>query len=139
MCMCTLLQVHDQQEAEKKKATSQEIKEALYVQNKKISEKKEVVLTDLSKVEPAVREAQQGTVLCIVYHSAYVHVSRFVILSPNIKGNEHSISICDIPGYIMSKRPVRLLTQFQTNSNNEVNLGPDMIEFIGISWWRPLH
>jgi dynein heavy chain 1 len=52
--------VHDQQEAEKKKATSQEIQEALFVSNQQISEKKKVVLTDLSKVEPAVREAEQA-------------------------------------------------------------------------------
>ena len=57
---CVFLKVHDQQEAEKKKATSQEIQEALRVQTQKIAEKKEVVLTDLSKVEPAVKDAQKG-------------------------------------------------------------------------------
>lgn len=52
--------MHDQQEAEKKKATSQEIQEALRRQTKEIAEKKAVVLKDLAKVEPAVRDAQQG-------------------------------------------------------------------------------
>ena len=51
----------DQQEAEKKKVTSQEIQEQLGVQTEHIKEKKKVVLDDLSKVEPAVKEAQQGT------------------------------------------------------------------------------
>lgn len=50
----------DQQEAEKKKVTSQEIQEQLGVQTEHIKEKKKVVLDDLSKVEPAVKEAQQG-------------------------------------------------------------------------------
>ena len=41
--------------------TSQEIQEQLKVQTKHIGEKKEVVMSDLSKVEPAVKDAQQGT------------------------------------------------------------------------------
>lgn len=61
--------VKDQQEAEKKKVTSQEIQEMLQVQNKDIAQKKKIVLGDLSKVEPAVKQAQQGLyfvyVLCI--------------------------------------------------------------------------
>ena len=52
--------VKDQQEAEKKKVASQEIQEMLIVQNKSIAQKKKVVLGDLSKVEPAVKQAQQG-------------------------------------------------------------------------------
>jgi dynein heavy chain 1 len=52
--------VKDQQEAEKKKSTSQEIQEQLEVQTKHIKEKKSLVLEDLSKVEPAVQDAQQG-------------------------------------------------------------------------------
>ena len=55
----------DQQEAEKKKVTSQEIQEQLGVQTEHIKEKKKVVLDDLSKVEPAVKEAQQGTCTCV--------------------------------------------------------------------------
>lgn len=35
------------------------------VQTKEISEKKEVVLADLAKVEPAVQDAQQGTYFSI--------------------------------------------------------------------------
>ena len=50
----------DQQEAEKKKVTSQEIQEQLKVQTKHIEEKKKIVMNDLSKVEPAVNDAQQG-------------------------------------------------------------------------------
>ncbi len=50
----------DQQEAEKKKVASQEIQEQLSVQTKDIKVKKEFVLVDLSKVEPAVQDAQQG-------------------------------------------------------------------------------
>ena len=52
--------VKDQQEAEKKKVASQEIHETLQVQKKDIAQKKKLVLSDLSKVEPAVKEAQQG-------------------------------------------------------------------------------
>ena len=52
--------VKDQQEAEKKKVVSQEIQEMLLVQNKDVAQKKKVVLGDLSKVEPAVKQAQQG-------------------------------------------------------------------------------
>ncbi|ESP05087.1 hypothetical protein LOTGIDRAFT_151884 [Lottia gigantea] len=52
--------VKDQQEAEKKKVTSQEIQQALIEQTKVISEKKVSVTEDLSKVEPAVIEAQNA-------------------------------------------------------------------------------
>jgi len=54
------LQVKDQQEAEKKKVASQEIQEQLVVQTREIKEKKDLVLADLAKVEPAVIDAQQG-------------------------------------------------------------------------------
>lgn len=57
--------VKDQQEAEKKKVASQEIHETLQVQKKSIAQKKEIVLGDLSKVEPAVKEAQQGLCMCV--------------------------------------------------------------------------
>ena len=50
----------DQQEAEKKKVTSQDIQEQLAVQTKHVKEKKTLVLQDLAKVEPAVMDAQQG-------------------------------------------------------------------------------
>ena len=40
--------------------TSQEIQEQLAVQTEHIKEKKKLVLEDLSKVEPAVKDAQQG-------------------------------------------------------------------------------
>lgn len=50
----------DQQEAERKKVTSQEIQQALREQTKVIQEKQVSVKEDLDKVEPAVRDAQQG-------------------------------------------------------------------------------
>ena len=50
----------DQQEAEQKKVTSQEIQQTLAEQTKRITEKRKDVMADLSKVEPAVRDAQQG-------------------------------------------------------------------------------
>ena len=61
MSLWWLLQVKDQQEAERKKVTSQEIQQALGEQNKVIALKKETVRADLAQVEPAVIEAQQGT------------------------------------------------------------------------------
>ena len=57
--------VKDQQEAEKKKLASQEIQEMLQVQNRDVAQKKELVLGDLSKVEPAVKQAQQGVCVCV--------------------------------------------------------------------------
>ena len=54
------LQVKDQQEAERKKVTSQEIQQALQEQTKVISQKQLSVKHDLSQVEPAVIEAQNG-------------------------------------------------------------------------------
>ena len=50
----------DQQEAEKKKVTSQEIAQALDKQTKEIAEKRKEVMADLDKVEPAVNDAKQG-------------------------------------------------------------------------------
>ncbi|XP_041352869.1 LOW QUALITY PROTEIN: cytoplasmic dynein 1 heavy chain 1-like [Gigantopelta aegis] len=52
--------VKDQQEAERKKVTSQEIQQALKDQTAIIQEKKAFVKEDLAKVEPAVIEAQQA-------------------------------------------------------------------------------
>ena len=63
--------VKDQQEAERKKQTSQEIQQALAEQNKVIALKKETVREDLAQVEPAVIEAQQGTTL----HHNYFPIS----------------------------------------------------------------
>lgn len=51
----------DQQEAEHKKVTSQEIQLALTEQTKAIGLKQEDVMEDLAKVEPAVIDAQQGS------------------------------------------------------------------------------
>lgn len=56
----TLFQVKDQQEAEGKKVTSQEIQQALKKQTEEIQIKQIDVKEDLDKVEPAVIEAQQG-------------------------------------------------------------------------------
>lgn len=52
----------DQQEAERKKVTSQEIQLALREQTKNIQEKQVSVKQDLDQVEPAVIEAQQGKI-----------------------------------------------------------------------------
>lgn len=53
-------QVKDQQEAERKKVTSQEIQQAVIEQTKRIKEKQLDVTADLEQVEPAVIEAQNG-------------------------------------------------------------------------------
>ena len=55
----------DQQEAERKKVTSQEIQEAVIEQTKGIKEKQADVREDLAQVEPAVIEAQQGKLFTI--------------------------------------------------------------------------
>ena len=52
--------VKDQQEAEKKKVQSQEIQSQIEKQKVQIAQKREFVMADLAKVEPAVIEAQQG-------------------------------------------------------------------------------
>lgn len=59
-CNVCVEQVKDQQEAERKKVTSQEIQQALREQTTVIQEKQVSVKEDLDKVEPAVIEAQQG-------------------------------------------------------------------------------
>ena len=50
----------DQQEAEKTKMDSQELQKVLEVQTKEIAAKSESVMSQLSRVEPALKEAQQG-------------------------------------------------------------------------------
>ncbi|XP_039279680.1 dynein heavy chain, cytoplasmic [Nilaparvata lugens] len=52
--------LQDQQEAEKKKVQSQEIQSEIEKQTIQISQKREDVMADLDKVEPAVIEAQQA-------------------------------------------------------------------------------
>ena len=52
--------VKDQQEAEKQKTKSQEIRKLLEIQKKEIAAKRSEVMEDLSKVEPAVQEASQA-------------------------------------------------------------------------------
>ncbi|KAF9336730.1 hypothetical protein BG006_007626 [Podila minutissima] len=52
--------VADQQEAEKKKATSIEIQAALEAQNREIAQRKAFVMNDLANAEPAVLEAQKA-------------------------------------------------------------------------------
>lgn len=53
--------MNDQQEAEKKKVTSQDLQHTINIQMDEIEKKKATVMDDLSKVEPAVAEAQNGT------------------------------------------------------------------------------
>ena len=55
--------VKDQQEAEKQKSKSQEIRKLLEVQRREIAAKRSEVMEDLAKVEPAVQEASQVGVL----------------------------------------------------------------------------
>jgi len=50
----------DQQEAERKKAASEQVQKALNEQNKEIASRREVVMNDLSKAEPAVKEAEKS-------------------------------------------------------------------------------
>ncbi|ETN45168.1 uncharacterized protein HMPREF1541_10045 [Cyphellophora europaea CBS 101466] len=52
--------VADQREAETRKSASLEIQSALEVQEKEVAERKEIVLNDLAKAEPAVVEAQRS-------------------------------------------------------------------------------
>ncbi|CAF1453141.1 unnamed protein product, partial [Rotaria magnacalcarata] len=52
--------VHDQQEAEKKRISSQELQIVLTQQQEQIVIKRKAVMEDLDKVEPAVQEAQQA-------------------------------------------------------------------------------
>ncbi|EGX53504.1 hypothetical protein AOL_s00006g370 [Orbilia oligospora ATCC 24927] len=52
--------VADQQETEKKRAESLKVQAALEVQEKEVAERKEIVLADLAKAEPAVIEAQKS-------------------------------------------------------------------------------
>ncbi|KAI5307442.1 hypothetical protein KEM55_008266, partial [Ascosphaera atra] len=52
--------VADQQEAERRKSASLEIQAALEKQEKEVAERKEVVLGDLARAEPAVIEAQKS-------------------------------------------------------------------------------
>jgi len=52
--------VADQREAETRKAASLEVQTALEIQEKEVASRKEIVLNDLAKAEPAVLEAQQS-------------------------------------------------------------------------------
>ncbi|KAK5456057.1 dynein heavy chain [Exophiala xenobiotica] len=52
--------VADQQEAEQRKTSSLEVQTALEEQEKEIASRKEIVLNDLAKAEPAVIEAQRS-------------------------------------------------------------------------------
>ncbi|ODH44999.1 dynein heavy chain, cytoplasmic [Paracoccidioides brasiliensis] len=52
--------VADQQEAERRKAASLEIQAALEKQEKEVARRKEIVLGDLARAEPAVLEAQKS-------------------------------------------------------------------------------
>lgn len=71
------MQVKDQQEAERKKVTSQEIQQALIEQTKVINEKQSSVMADLAQVEPAVIEAQNGMLHSLLWHSHLI--SRYYI------------------------------------------------------------
>lgn len=61
--------VKDQQEAEKQKVAGQELQEQLEAQEVVIKQKREDVMKDLSKVEPAVQDAQNGLEIYRVFAS----------------------------------------------------------------------
>ena len=63
----------DQQEAERKKVTSQEIQQALQEQTKVINQKQTSVKHDLSQVEPAVIEAQNGMLVLQQFSKSFGH------------------------------------------------------------------
>lgn len=52
--------VADQQETEQKRAASLEVQAALEIQERQVAERREIVLNDLAKAEPAVAEAQRS-------------------------------------------------------------------------------
>jgi len=52
--------VADQQETEKKRAASLEVQKALDIQEREVAERRELVLNDLARAEPAVIEAQKS-------------------------------------------------------------------------------
>ena len=52
--------VNDQKQAEQRRAASLEIQSALEKQEKEVAERREIVLSDLEKAEPAVLEAQKS-------------------------------------------------------------------------------
>ena len=52
--------VADQQETEKKRAASLQVQAALAIQEKEVAERREVVIGDLARAEPAVKEAQRS-------------------------------------------------------------------------------
>lgn len=87
----------DQQEAEKKKIQSQEIQVQLADQTVKIEEKRKFVMADLALVEPAVRDAQQGTVFWFSISAHFISleyvnacISRHQELPIDIKFTLHS-------------------------------------------------
>lgn len=63
--------MNDQQEAEKKKVASQELQQIINRQMEEIEKKKASVMDDLSKVEPAVLEAQNGSPFFPVHRHFY--------------------------------------------------------------------
>lgn len=75
----------DQQEAEKKKIQSQEIQVQLADQTVKIDEKRKFVMADLALVEPAVLDAQQGT----VFWFPIIHLPSDMRLSTNGAPTSH--------------------------------------------------
>ena len=66
--------VKDQQEAEKQKSKSQEIRKLLEVQRREIAAKRSEVMEDLAKVEPAVQEASQVGVWYKIYCKCKLHI-----------------------------------------------------------------
>lgn len=85
----------DQQEAERKKMTSQEIQVALIEQTKVIGEKSASVKADLAGVEPAVMEAQQGT------QNLSMHVGFYYVHTFYESNNQYIYNVAVVVNFIL--------------------------------------
>ena len=72
--------VKDQQEAEKQKNQSQEIQKLLEVQKVEIAEKRQEVMKDLERVEPAVLDAQTAVKSIKKQHLVEVRGQRCLVV-----------------------------------------------------------
>lgn len=77
--------MNDQQEAEKKKVASQELQQIINQQMEEIERKKASVMDDLSKVEPAVLEAQNGWHFLFVFNFALFFIYLFSLICLAVK------------------------------------------------------
>lgn len=87
--------VADQREAEQRKATSLEIQAALEIQEKQVAERKELVLNDLAKAEPAVEEAKASVSSIKRQHLTEVRSMG----SPPVPVRNTMIAVCTLLGH----------------------------------------